>query len=275
MPVEEWRILGENESWLVADILSDNQAREMSFGGWSVLRLPFKCAVKTGTSSTFRDNWTLGYTPEFTVGVWVGNFDNTPMQDVSGVTGAGPIFKDVMLHLHEKHAMSWYAMPQEIVRARIDPRTGNRLTPQTPPARVSREEFFIAGKLPAVAQAGDYDARGRAILPREYAGWISNSANWLGDLVVAAGGDVKTELRITNPIPGTVVILDPDIRNHGSRLLLQAVGGERVRWSCETLELREEGAHTFAILKPGRHEIEVRDEAGGMKERTFVIVREE
>jgi penicillin-binding protein 1C len=273
---EERRLLGEKESWLIADILSDNQAREMAFGGWSVLRLPFKCAVKTGTSSTFRDNWTLGYTPEFTVGVWAGNFDNTPMQDVSGVTGAGPIFKDVMLHLHEKHpTTSWYAMPKEMVRSRIDPRTGKRLTPQTPPARVSREEFFIDGKLPSVAQAGDYDAKGRAILPREYAAWIGSSGNWLGDLVVTAETEARPVLRITNPIPGTVVILDPDIRNNGSRLLLQAVGMERVQWSCKTLELREEGAHTFAILKPGRHEIEARDEAGRMRERTFVIVREE
>ena len=272
---EERRVLGENESWLIADILSDNQAREMAFGGWSVLRLPFRCAVKTGTSSTFRDNWTLGYTPEFTVGVWAGNFDNTPMQDVSGVTGAGPIFKDVMLHLHEKHPATWFAMPKDIVRARIDPRTGKRLTPQTPPARLSREEFFIGGKLPAVAQAGDYDAKGRAILPREYAAWIGSSGNWLGDLVTTAETEARPVLRITNPIPGTVIILDPDIRNSGNRLLLQAVGGENVKWSCETLELRSEGAHTFAILKPGRHEIEVREEAGGMRARTFVIVREE
>jgi penicillin-binding protein 1C len=272
---EERRLLGENESWLIADILSDNQAREMSFGSWSVLRLPFKCAVKTGTSSTFRDNWTLGYTPEFTVGVWVGNFDNTPMQNVSGVTGAGPIFRDVMLHLHEKHPAIWFVTPKTITHARIDPRTGKRLTPQTPPARVSREEFFIASKLPPVAQASDYDARGRAILPREYAPWIPSSANWLGDLVTTTSTDARPELRITNPIPGTVVILDPDIRNHGSRLLLQAVGSNRPHWSCKTLELRHEGVYTFAILKPGRHEIEARDEASVLSARTFVIVQEE
>ncbi|OYW26411.1 MAG: hypothetical protein B7Z47_07630, partial [Chthoniobacter sp. 12-60-6] len=230
---------------------------------------------KTGTSSTFRDNWALGYTPEFTVGVWVGNFDNTPMQDVSGVTGAGPIFRDVMLHLHEKHPATWFATPKGIVRARIDPRTGKRLTPQTPPARVSREEFFIGGKLPAVAQAGDYDARGRAILPREYGAWIGSGANWLGDLVTTAETGERQVLRITNPIPGTVVILDPDIRNSGSRLLLQAAGASQARWSCKTLELRSEGVHTFAILKPGRHEIEVRDEASGLSAKTFVIVREE
>lgn len=272
---EERRLLGESESWLIADILSDNQAREMAFGSWSVIRLPFRCAVKTGTSSTFRDNWTVGYTPEHTVGVWAGNFDNTPMQDVSGVTGAGPIFRDVMLHLHEKHAATWYDMPQSIIHARIDPRTGKRLTPQTPPARLSREEFFVVGKLPPLAQAADYDAKGRAILPREYAAWIGSSGNWLGDLVTTAGSEDRPVLRITNPIPGTVVILDPDIRNRGSRLLLQAAGSAQTQWRCHTLELRREGAHTFAILKPGRHEIEARDEGSGQSVRTFVIVREE
>lgn len=272
---EERRLLGENESWLIADILSDNQAREMSFGSHSVLRLPFKCAVKTGTSSTFRDNWTLGYTPEFTVGVWVGNFDNTPMQDVSGVTGAGPIFRDVMLHLHEKHPASWFARPAAIKHARIDPRTGKRLTPLTPPARLSREELFAGDNFPPVAQASDYDTRGRAILPREYTEWARSNANWLGDLVTTAETDARPQLRITNPIPGTVVILDPDIRNNGNRLLLQAAGSAQPRWSCQTLELRNEDNHTFAILKPGRHEIELRDEANGLSAKTFVIVQEE
>jgi len=272
---EERRLLGENESWLIADILSDNQAREMAFGSYSVLRLPFKCAVKTGTSSTFRDNWTLGYTPEFTVGVWVGNFDNTPMQDVSGVTGAGPIFRDVMLHLHEKHPATWFERPAAISHDRIDPRTGKRLTPQTPPARLSREEFFIADRLPSVAQASDYDARGRATLPREYAAWVQSSANWLGDLVTTDEADARPMLRITNPIPGTVVILDPDIRNKGNHLLLQAAGSTQLRWICKTLEISTEGTHTLAILKPGRHEIEALDETNGLRAKTFVIVQEE
>lgn len=269
------RMLGENESWLIADILSDNQAREMAFGTRSVLRLPFKCAVKTGTSSTFRDNWTLGYTPEYTVGVWVGNFDNTPMQDVSGVTGAGPIFRDVMLHLHEKQPATWFAQPSAITHARIDPRTGKRLTPQTPPARLSREEFFLNTQLPPVAQTSDYDTRGRALLPREYAEWVQSNANWLGDLVTTTDADARPQLRITNPIPGTVVILDPDISNNGSRLLLQATGASQPRWTCSTLEIQNDGGNIFAILKPGRHEIEVREEAGGESAKTFVIVREE
>ena len=115
-----------------------------------------------------------------------------------------------------------------------------------------------------MAQVGDYDAKGRAILPREYGAWIESSGNWLGDLVTTAETEEKAVLQIANPIPGTVVILDSDIRNSGSRLLLQAVGTKQARWSCKTLELRIEGDHTFAILKPGRHEIDVRDEASGL-----------
>jgi penicillin-binding protein 1C len=126
-----------------------------------------------------------------------------------------------------------------------------------------------------VAQASDYDARGRAILPREYVAWIPTSANWLGDLITIAETNARPVLRITNPIPGTVVILDPDIRNNGNRLLLQATGSAQPHWSCATLELQTEDTHTFAILKPGRHEIELRDEASGLKARTFVIVQEE
>jgi len=274
-PSDERRLLPEKECYLIADILSDNQAREMAFGAHSPLRLPFRCAAKTGTSTSFRDNWTLGFTAAFTVGVWVGNFDNTPMQDVSGVTGAGPIFRDVMLHLHEHRDATWLTQPAGIVRARIDPRTGHRLTPQAPPSRLSREELFIEGKLPSPAAAADYDSRGRAILSREYATWVTSRENWLGDLVTVATEDAKPQLRITNPIAGTVIRLDPDIPGGGARLLLQAEGTRDPRWTSPTLEIRVEGSHPIAHLKPGRHDIQVEDPATGEKQRTFVIVHAE
>ncbi|MBL9132569.1 MAG: penicillin-binding protein 1C [Verrucomicrobiaceae bacterium] len=275
MPAEERRVMSEKECFLIADILSDNQAREMAFGANSPLRLPFRCAAKTGTSTSFRDNWTLGFTADFTVGVWVGNFDNTPMQDVSGVTGAGPVFRDVMLHLHEHREAKWLTQPAGIIRARIDPRTGKRLTPLTPPSRLSRDELFTESSLPPVASADDYDSRGRVILPSEYAAWAASRENWLGDLVTVAGEDARPQLRITNPVAGTVVRLDPDIPGGGSRLLLQAEGAREPRWSCPTLEIRLEGGHAIAQLKPGRHEIEVTDPATGQKQRTFVIVHPE
>jgi penicillin-binding protein 1C len=85
------RLVGDPRAcWLIADILSDNAARVPSFGIESALRFEFPVACKTGTSTDYRDNWALGYTPEFTVGVWTGNFNGTAMQNVSGVTGAAP-----------------------------------------------------------------------------------------------------------------------------------------------------------------------------------------
>ncbi|MBX7212312.1 MAG: penicillin-binding protein 1C [Verrucomicrobiaceae bacterium] len=269
------RLMDEARCYLIADILSDNQARLLTFGAHSALRLPFRVAVKTGTSSTYRDNWTLGYTPWFTVGVWAGNFDNTPMQNVSGVTGAAPVFRDVFLELEKRSGTTWYEKPAGIVRSRIDPRTGRRLTPQSPAARMSRDEIFVAGTEPPAAEAGDYEmATGRAILPPEYSAWVKSRDNWMGDLVTCGeSSDAARVLRIVNPIAGTVIRLDPDIPNGGNRLILQSAPAAGVRWSSPTLEVRTEAGRAVAILKPGRHEITATlDDSAA---RTFVIVEQE
>ncbi len=94
-PVGE-QVIRPEHAFLISSILSDNEARTPMFGANSVLQLPFQAAAKTGTSNDYRDNWTLGYTPDLTVGVWVGNADYTPMKDVSGVTGAAPIWSQFM-----------------------------------------------------------------------------------------------------------------------------------------------------------------------------------
>jgi penicillin-binding protein 1C len=118
------RIFDADACYLLADMLSDPTARAAAFGPNSILNFPFSVACKTGTSSDFRDNWTIGFTSEFTVGVWAGNFEGTPMQDVSGVSGAGPIFRDVILELNATNELSWYPRPESIVEHRVDPATG-------------------------------------------------------------------------------------------------------------------------------------------------------
>ena len=85
-------------AYLITDILSDERARVPAFGQGNVLEIGRPAAAKTGTTTDWRDNWTLGYTPDLTVGVWVGNADNTPMKGVSGISGAGPIWHDFMRH---------------------------------------------------------------------------------------------------------------------------------------------------------------------------------
>jgi hypothetical protein len=90
------QVMRPEHAFLISSILSDNDARTPMFGANSVLNLPFQAAAKTGTTNDFRDNWTLGYTPDLAVGVWVGNADYTPMQNTSGLTGAAPIWADFM-----------------------------------------------------------------------------------------------------------------------------------------------------------------------------------
>ncbi|WP_419807849.1 penicillin-binding protein 1C [Sphingomonas sp.] len=86
-------------AWLVGDMIADPNARAATFGLDSALRLPFWAAVKTGTSKAMRDNWCIGYTGRFTVGVWVGNAEGDPMRAVSGTSGAAPVWRDVMTAL--------------------------------------------------------------------------------------------------------------------------------------------------------------------------------
>jgi len=113
------RRLNEGISYIISDILSDNFARVSAFGPNSFLEIPgYKVAVKTGTTNDKRDNWTIGYTPDFLVAVWVGNNDNSPMNPylTSGITGAAPIWNRVMSFLLRNYGdHNWYQKPENIV----------------------------------------------------------------------------------------------------------------------------------------------------------------
>jgi len=130
---------------IVTDILADRDARVPTFGYRGPLNLPFPAAAKTGTSKDFRDNWTIGYTPRYTVAVWVGNFDGTPMHNVSGVTGAGPLFRDIMVLLEGRGPGTPFLEPPGLVRAEICPVSGE-LPSATCPATIT--ELFAAGTVP-------------------------------------------------------------------------------------------------------------------------------
>ncbi len=90
----------------------------------SLLRLPFPSAVKTGTSSDFRDTWTVGFTRDYTVATWVGNFNGAPMQHVTGVTGAAPLWNRIMLHLAEAREPGTFAPPRGYAKRAICATTG-------------------------------------------------------------------------------------------------------------------------------------------------------
>ncbi len=139
------RIVTEQLAYLLSNILSDNVARTPAFGSNSVLKLSRPAAVKTGTTSDWRDNWTIGYTPDYAVGVWVGNADNSEMEHISGVTGAGPIWRDVMEKIHATLPIHPFVEPPGLVRVEVCATSGLLPTPYCP-ERV--KELFIAGTEP-------------------------------------------------------------------------------------------------------------------------------
>ncbi|KAF0101561.1 MAG: penicillin-binding protein 1C [bacterium] len=134
------RASSRESAFLVADILSDRQARALTFGLENPLATRFWSAVKTGTSKDMRDNWCVGFSSRYTVGVWVGNFSGAPMRDVSGISGAAPAWAAILGHLHAGIPSSAPRAPAGLVRARV-----------APPGETPRREWFLRGSEPAGA----------------------------------------------------------------------------------------------------------------------------
>lgn len=139
------RVLDERVAYLVNDMLSDNNARIPSFGRNSSLQIGRISAAKTGTTTDFRDNWVVGYTPELVVGVWVGNADNTPMVQVTGVSGAGPIYNAFMRGVLIGQPEKPFARPDGLVQAQVCALSGLLPTAHCPNRRM---EWFIDGTQP-------------------------------------------------------------------------------------------------------------------------------
>lgn len=140
----ETRVFSPEVSFLISHILSDNVARSAAFGSSSYLNVPGKTvAVKTGTTDDKRDNWAIGFTKDVTVGVWVGNNDNTPMNPriASGVTGASPIWNKIMTMLLKKYGDGIMDKPDKVKAMEIDGYLGGLPRDGQP----KRSEYFIDG----------------------------------------------------------------------------------------------------------------------------------
>ncbi len=139
------RVLDERVAFLITDILSDNEARAATFGFNSVLQIGRPAAVKTGTTTDYRDNWAVGYTPELAVGVWVGNANFSPMVNLSGVSGAGPIWHDFMREALAGKPETSFAPPPGLTRVEVCSPSGQLPTPLCPRTRL---EWFLAEAVP-------------------------------------------------------------------------------------------------------------------------------
>jgi penicillin-binding protein 1C len=118
------RLLSEEAAYLTTDVLADAHARRREFGMETPLELPFVAAVKTGTSQAYCDNVVVGYTPEVTVAVWVGNFDGAPMHGVLSMEGAAPLWRDAMLAAMEGRERRAFVPPAGVRRVRVCAQTG-------------------------------------------------------------------------------------------------------------------------------------------------------
>jgi penicillin-binding protein 1C len=229
------RVMEAGASFIVADILADREARVPTFGLDNALAARYWAAVKTGTSKDMRDNWCIGFTRRHTVGVWVGNAGGEPMWDVSGTTGAAPVWRAVMdaLERDAPRSAAAAARPAGVVSRHL------RFEPAVEPPR---EELFLAGTEQQVVTASS--ARGRA-----------------GHL-------------IASPADGSIVALDPDIPPAAQQLRIAAVAGVPAGWSWRMDGQRIGPASTVQwTLWPGLHTLELVDGRGRVQATARFEVR--
>ena len=218
------QVFTAQSSFVTGDILADPLARSTTFGLSSALSTRVWAAVKTGTSKGMRDNWAIGYTGRYTVGVWVGNFSGEPMWDVSGVTGAAPVWHDIVEFLHA-------AQPS--------------LAPLPPSGVVRRTVSFF----PAIeATRADWQLTTDATQPAQ------------GALIQV----VKPVYQLIAPADAAVLAPDPDIPEHKQALLVQASMPAHACIYLDTQRINacQKAQVILALPSPGVHSLILRDTQG-------------
>ncbi len=248
--------LDAGAAFIVGDILADANARVPTFGADSVLNTRFWTAVKTGTSKDMRDNWAIGWSQRYTVGVWVGNAGGSPMHDVSGTSGAAPIWADVMAWLHRSVPSRAPQPPAGLLRQPVRFGVGEGGARLESP----RQEWFVAGTQQALF-AIDSEAAGAYSEGVE----SGNGSNIDGSGATA---------RILAPAPGSIVALDPDIPPAYQRVQFVAgdVGMAALRWRMDGKPVGR-GAQWAWLPWPGRHRVELLDASGRVLDQIQIEVR--
>jgi penicillin-binding protein 1C len=231
-------VFSPQTAYIITNILADRDARIPSFGYHNPLSFPFPVAAKTGTSKDFRDNWTVGYSPRYTVGIWVGNFDGEPMHNVSGISGCGPLFKDIMLLLHKGQAGTGFAEPKGIVTSAVCPLSGLKPNEFCPGVV---NEVFIEGTEPR--EVCTHHQKNPAVIV------TAEERN---------GEPVPSRFAITFPRDGDIFKLDPVLRKEHQRIKLRAVlpatkEPARIEWWINGDKVGEAGPpfSIFWNLRPG------------------------
>jgi len=153
-------------AYLINNILSDNPARWPAFGAHNILELDRPAAVKTGTTNDYKDNWTVGYTPQLVTGVWIGNTDNSAMKKVTGITGAAPVWNQLMSYYLKGKPVQPFVRPPGLVEKAVCATTGLLPTKYCPTV----SELFIPGTEPT-----SYDTLYQAFLIDKETGQLATA----------------------------------------------------------------------------------------------------
>lgn len=266
------RVNSPESAYLIASVLSDNLARSATFGSSSQLRLPFPCAVKTGTSSDFRDNFCVGFTADFTVGVWVGNLSNQPMKGISGVTGAGPVFHKIMLDLHKDRPAKWLTKPDNVLAIHVDPHTGKRLPQSHPRFSQSIQTFANRDHIPRWASIDDYSDNGQVYLDDRFTQWMSETPQ--PPFIADRTSQRDTPLRVLSPARDATYLLDPDLPDRGAYLSLISNDPKSTKWTSPSLEIIDHHNTPTIILTEGDHQVTAHHRATGKSNTIRFSVKE-
>ena len=256
------RIASKEATAIVTDILCDNDARQKSFGTHSPLAFEQRIAAKTGTSSGFRDTWTVGFDKEHTVAIWAGNFDGRPMRDTFAVRAATPLWAVVMQELlRHDHPLDPPVENERLVRHEICRATGF-LPSRFSPAKLS--ELFLAGTEPREDSADYFASDGKLLLPDAYSRWCATRENTIG-------AHVRSDFRITSPRPNAHYEIDPVLPSSQQMVELTAAVAGDIEWFVNNERiLPHQDSRFFWQLSPGEWHVRAVSRVGTAEETITV-----
>lgn len=279
--------LDARASYIISHILSDNNARIATFGNNSILHTRFWSAVKTGTSKDMRDNWAIGYSQHYTVAVWVGNARGQAMWDVSGTSGAAPIWAAIMQHLHRSTPSLPPAPPAGMVQTTVQfapanvantAHAKNTTTNATTSTRATRTPHPQTARTGIIASPAIYEPSRKEwfISGTEQTLFAqpasaSNAGNTANTSRAHTTSATPSSAHIQSPTHGTIIAIDPDIPPKHQRLLLRA-DQPHVRWQINGKPAGA-GSTAYWMPWPGKHQITLHNLSGKTLDTIQIEVR--
>jgi len=256
------RIASREATAIVIDILCDNDARQKSFGPRSPLAFEQRIAAKTGTSSGFRDAWTVGFDKEHTIAVWAGNFDGRPMRDTFAVRAAAPLWAAVIQELLRRdHPLDPPEENERLVHRDVCKATG-LLPSRFSPAILN--ELFLAGTEPREDSADYFASDGKLLLPDAYGRWCVSRDNTIG-------AHVRSDFRIVSPPPNAHYEIDPVLPFSQQMVELTAAVASDVEWFVNNERIfPQQDSRFFWQLAPGEWKLRAVSRFGSAEETVTV-----